>query len=166
MEKKKIESQKLVPCLWFNKNAAEAVKFYTSVFKNSAIGKSAHYGKNAPLPEGTVLTVPFELEGQNFLALNGGPDFQFSEAISFVVNCDTQQEIDDFWSKLLAGGGEEQQCGWLKDRFGLSWQVVPAALSEWLQGDAEGANRVMNVLMKMVKLDVNKLKQAYESVTA
>lgn len=162
MEKKKIESQKIAPCLWFNDNGEEAANFYVSVFKNSKIKKISRYGKKAPLPEGTALTVAFELEGQSFLALNGGPVFKFTEAISFVVNCETQDEIDEFWKKLSAGG-QEQQCGWLKDKYGLSWQVVPAKLGELLQDkDPEKSGRVMQALMKMHKLDLAVLEKAYK----
>lgn len=158
---KKITTQKITPCLWFNDNAEEASKFYTSVFKNSGILKTTLYGKNMPLPEGTVLTVKFQLDGQEYLALNGGPLFTFSEAISFMVSCDTQEEIDDFWSKL-SEGGTEQQCGWLKDKFGLSWQIVPSELVKWMDSsDSERSNRVMQAIMPMVKLDLEKLRHAY-----
>lgn len=161
MEKKKIESQKIAPCLWFNDNGEEAAKFYTSIFNNSKIGNVSRYGKNAPMPEGTALTVAFELEGQSFLALNGGPIFKFTEAVSFVVNCETQKEIDEYWKKLSAGG-QEQQCGWLKDKFGLSWQIVPVQLSAMLASkDSEKTGRVMQVLMKMIKLDLEVLEKAY-----
>jgi predicted 3-demethylubiquinone-9 3-methyltransferase (glyoxalase superfamily) len=161
MEKKKIETQKIAPCLWFNDNGEEAANFYVSIFQNSKIGKVSRYGKNAPLPEGTALTVAFELEGQSFLALNGGPVFKFTEAVSFVVNCETQKEIDEFWKKLSAGG-QEQQCGWLKDKYGLSWQIVPTKLGQLLDGkDPEKAGRVMQALMKMVKLDLDVLEKAY-----
>lgn len=154
--------QKLTPCLWFDSNAEEAVDFYISVFKESKKGKVALYGKGAPMPEGTVLTVQFEIEGQEFLALNGGPYFTFSEAISFVVNCTTQKEIDYYW-ETLSKGGSEAQCGWLKDKFGLSWQVVPAMLGDWLSDQkAEKASRVMEALMPMKKLDLATLQQAYE----
>ncbi len=162
MEKRKIESQKIAPCLWFDNNGEEAAKFYTSVFQNSSIKSISRYGKNMPLPEGTALTVSFQLEGQSFLALNGGPMFKFSEAISFVVNCETQKEIDEFWKKL-SEGGQEQQCGWLKDKFGLSWQVVPVQLGEMLQSkDSEKAGRVAQALMKMIKLDLAVLEKAYD----
>ena len=156
----KINSSKFTTCLWFNDNAEEAVKFYLSVFKNSKVLITTRYGKKAPMPEGSVLTIKFQMEGQDFLALNGGPTFTFSEAISFIVNCETQQEIDEFWAKL-SDGGTVQQCGWLKDQFGVSWQIVPAELNELLQGsDTERSNRVMQALMQMVKLDIEKLKIA------
>jgi predicted 3-demethylubiquinone-9 3-methyltransferase (glyoxalase superfamily) len=156
--------QKITPFLWFNDNAEEAVKFYTSVFKNSNIGKIARYDqageKASGRPAGSVMTVEFQLEGQEFVALNGGPMFKFTEAISFVVNCETQEEVDYYWEKLSAGG-KEVQCGWLKDKFGLSWQIVPTVLGELLSDkDAAKAQRVMQAMLKMVKLDIKKLKQA------
>jgi len=161
METKRINPSKITPCLWFNNNAEEAVKYYLSVFKNSKAMATTRYGKNAPMPEGSVLTIKFQLEGQDFLALNGGPTFTFSEAISFIVNCETQKEIDEFWNKLSAGG-TTQQCGWLKDKFGVSWQIVPVILNEMLQdNNTERSNRVMQALMQMVKLDIEKLKMAY-----
>jgi predicted 3-demethylubiquinone-9 3-methyltransferase (glyoxalase superfamily) len=156
--------QKITPFLWFNDNAEEAVKFYTSIFKNSKIGKIARYDeageKASGRPRGSVMTVEFQLEGQEFVALNGGPHFKFTEAISFVVNCETQEEVDYYWEKLSAGG-EEVQCGWLKDKYGLSWQIVPTVLGELLSDkDAAKSQRVMQAMLKMVKLDVKKLKQA------
>jgi predicted 3-demethylubiquinone-9 3-methyltransferase (glyoxalase superfamily) len=156
--------QKITPFLWFNDNAEEAVKFYTSVFKNSKIGKIARYDeageKASGRPAGSVMTVEFQLEGQEFVTLNGGPMFKFTEAISFVVNCETQEEVDYYWEKLSAGG-KEVQCGWLKDKFGLSWQIVPTVLGELLSDkDAAKAQRVMQAMLKMVKLDIKKLKQA------
>ena len=156
--------QKITPFLWFNDNAEEAVKFYTSIFKNSKIGKIARYGeegeKIAGRPKGSVMTVEFQLEGQQFIALNGGPIFKFTEAISFVVNCETQEEVDYYWEKL-SQGGKEVQCGWLKDKYGLSWQIVPTVLGELLSDkDAAKAQRVMQAMLKMVKLDIEKLKQA------
>lgn len=161
MENKKIITKKITPCLWFNENAEEAVAFYASIFKNSKIGKATHYGKNAPLPEGTVLTISFQLDGEDFLALNGGPVFTFSEAISFIVNCENQPEIDMFWEKL-SEGGQIQQCGWLKDKFGVSWQIVPVALGEMMQNDdTEKSNRVLQAIMQMVKIDIEKLETAY-----
>jgi predicted 3-demethylubiquinone-9 3-methyltransferase (glyoxalase superfamily) len=156
--------QKISPFLWFNDKAEEAAKFYTSIFKNSKIGKIARYGEEgervAGRPKGSVMTVEFQIEGQEFMALNGGPHFKFTEAISFVVNCKTQAEVDKFWKKLSAGG-KEVQCGWLKDKYGLSWQIVPTVLSELLSDkDTAKAHRVMQAMLKMVKLDIKKLKQA------
>ena len=157
--------QKITPFLWFNNQAEEAVKFYTSIFRNSRIGKIARYGEEGERvsggPKGSVMTVEFQLEGQEFVALNGGPHFKFTEAISFVVNCKTQAEVDKFWKKLSAGG-KEVQCGWLKDKFGLSWQIVPTVMGELLSDkDALKSQRVMQAMLKMVKLDIKKLKQAY-----
>jgi len=155
-------TQKINPCLWFNVNAEEAVNFYISVFKNSKIDILTRYGENAPLPEGTVLTIAFQLDGQHFLALNGGPEFTFSEAISFIINCDNQEELDYFWSKL-SEGGREVQCGWLKDQFGLSWQIVPTRLAELMKsGDTEKSGRVMQALMQMVKIDIAGLQAAFD----
>jgi predicted 3-demethylubiquinone-9 3-methyltransferase (glyoxalase superfamily) len=155
-------TQKINPCLWFDVNAEEAVNFYISIFKNSKIDILTRYGKNAPLPEGTVLTIAFQLHGQHFLALNGGPAFTFSEAISFIVNCDSQEELDYFWSKL-SEGGREVQCGWLKDRFGLSWQIVPTRLAQLMKsGDTEKSGRVMQALMQMVKIDIAGLQAAFD----
>jgi predicted 3-demethylubiquinone-9 3-methyltransferase (glyoxalase superfamily) len=156
--------QKITPFLWFNDQAEEAARFYTSVFKNSRIGKIARYGEEgeriAGRPKGSAMTVEFELGGQEFLALNGGPQFKFTEAISFVVSCETQAEVDKFWKKLSAGG-KEVQCGWLKDKYGLSWQIVPTILSELLSDkDAAKSQRVMQAMLKMVKLDIKKLKAA------
>jgi predicted 3-demethylubiquinone-9 3-methyltransferase (glyoxalase superfamily) len=154
-------SQKITPFLWFDNNAEEAVNFYTSIFKDSRISQTTRYGDAGPGPKGQVMTMAFELNGQEFVALNGGPQFKFTEAISFVVKCEDQEEIDYFWNKLLEGG-QAQQCGWLKDKFGLSWQIVPAQLSEFLKGgDAERTGRVMQAIMQMVKLDIAKLKEAY-----
>jgi predicted 3-demethylubiquinone-9 3-methyltransferase (glyoxalase superfamily) len=155
--------QKIHPALWFNNNAEEAVKFYTSIFKNSKILATTHYGKNQPMPEGAVLTIDFQIEGQELQALNAGPEFKFTEAISLVVNCDTQAEIDKYWDALTAGGGEESVCGWLKDKYGLSWQIVPSALAGWMQSaDPARSQRVMDALLKMVKLDIKTLQAAYE----
>jgi predicted 3-demethylubiquinone-9 3-methyltransferase (glyoxalase superfamily) len=156
--------QKITPFLWFNDNAEEAVKFYTSSFKNSRIGKIARYdeagAKASGRPAGSVMTVEFQLEGQEFVALKGGPHFKFNEAVSFVVNCETQAEVDRYWSRLSAGG-KEVQCGWLKDKYGVSWQVVPTILGKLLSDkDAAKAQRVMQAMLKMVKLDIKKLKQA------
>ena len=152
---------RITPFLWFDDNAEEAVKFYTSIFKNSKMGKVARYDENAAnasgRPKGSVMTAAFELDGQPFVALNGGPIFKFTEAVSFIVSCETQQEIDYFWEKLSAGG-QEVQCGWLKDKFGLSWQIVPTILPELVQK----SNRVMKALLQMKKLDIQKLKDAAE----
>ena len=158
--------QKITPFLWFNDNAEEAVKFYTSIFKNSKIGKIARYGEEgervAGRPKGSVMTVEFQLEGQAFMALNGGPVFKFTEAISFVVNCKTQAEVDKYWKKLSTGG-KDVQCGWLKDKYGLAWQIVPTVLVGMLSDkDAAKSQRVMQAMLKMVKLDIKKLKQAYD----
>jgi predicted 3-demethylubiquinone-9 3-methyltransferase (glyoxalase superfamily) len=158
--------QKITPFLWFNDQAEEAAKFYVSIFKNSRIKGTARYdgeaAQAAGRPKGSVMTVQLDLDGQEFVALNGGPVFKFTEAISFVVNCETQQEIDHFWEKLSAGG-QEVECGWLKDKFGVSWQVVPTALGEMLQDkDPEKPKRVMAAVMKMKKLDIAALRNAYE----
>jgi predicted 3-demethylubiquinone-9 3-methyltransferase (glyoxalase superfamily) len=151
--------QKITPFLWFDSNAEEAVRFYTSIFKNSTIGDVTHYGEGMPLPAGTVLTVAFKLEGQEFVALNGGPQFKFTEAVSFAVNCETQEEIDYFWEKL-SEGGEKSRCGWLKDKFGLSWQVVPRVLPKLIAKDAPTSQKVMNAIMQMDKLDIQRLQEA------
>jgi len=157
--------QKITPFLWFNDNAEEAVKFYQSIFKKSKIGKTARYDeaseKVAGRPAGSVMTIEFEIEGQEFVALNGGPQFQFNEAVSFVVNCKTQAEVDYYWKKLTAGGGKEVQCGWLRDKFGVSWQIVPTELGRLMSTkDAEKSQRVMAAMLQMVKLDIRKLKAA------
>ncbi len=147
----------------FDNQAEEAMQYYTSIFKNSRINSVSRYGEGGPGPKGSVMTASFSLNGQEFVALNGGPYFKFTEAISFVVNCETQDEIDDLWEKLTAGG-QESRCGWLKDKFGLSWQIVPPVLIKLLQDpDREKANRVMQAMMKMNKIDIPTLKQAYES---
>ncbi len=153
-------SQKIVTFLWFNNNAEEAVNFYTSVFKNSKIGSTRHYGDAGPGPKGSVMIMTFELEGQQFIALNGGPHYQFTPAISLMVNCETQDEIDELWNKLTEGG-KEVQCGWLTDKFGLSWQIVPANIGRFYSGGAESASRVMKAMMPMKKLDMNVLQAAY-----
>jgi predicted 3-demethylubiquinone-9 3-methyltransferase (glyoxalase superfamily) len=152
---------KIGTCLWFDRNAEEAAEFYVSLFADSRIVSMTRYGKAGPGPEGSVLTVAFELAGREFMALNGGPHFRFNEAISIFVQCDTQAEIDRLWDRLLEGG-EAQQCGWLKDRFGLSWQIVPSALDRMLR-DPERSDRVMQALLQMVKLDIAQLEQAYRS---
>ena len=158
--------QKITPCLWFDNQAEEAAKFYVSIFKNSKVGSVAHYGdegaKVSGMPKGTVMTVTFQLDGQEFMALNGGPMFKFTEATSFIVNCKTQQEVDEFWEKL-SKGGEEGPCGWVKDKYGLSWQIVPTVLGEMMQDkDPEKSERVMKVMLQMKKLDIKSLEQAYE----
>jgi predicted 3-demethylubiquinone-9 3-methyltransferase (glyoxalase superfamily) len=159
---------KIGACLWFDDEAEQAAKFYTSVFKNSAIGRTSRYGKAGQevhrRPPGSVMTVEFELDGQQFVALNGGPVFKFNEAVSFMVTCDDQAEIDHYWNKLSEGGDPKaQQCGWLKDKFGLSWQIVPKALAEMMSGpDPKKSERAMAVLMNMKKLDVAELKKAYD----
>jgi predicted 3-demethylubiquinone-9 3-methyltransferase (glyoxalase superfamily) len=153
--------QKITPFLWFNDNAEEAVKFYASIFEDSKILATTHYGEGGPGPVGSVMTVKFRLLGQEFVALNGGPIFKFTEAISFVVNCETQKEIDYYWKKLSAGG-KEVQCGWLKDKYGLSWQIVPSELGDWVADkDPKRGARVMQAIMGMVKLDLKKLRRAY-----
>ena len=152
--------QQITPFLWFDNQAEEAVKFYTSIFKGSKIMHVARYPKGAPGPAGSVMTVEFELNGQKFIALNGGPVFKFNESVSFVVNCKTQAEVDHYWKKLSTGG-KKAQCGWLKDKYGLSWQIVPTALHELMSTrDAAKSQRVMQAMLKMVKLDIKKLKQA------
>jgi len=154
--------QKITPFLWFDNQAEEAMNFYVSIFKNSKTLSCTRYGDAGPGPKGTVLVASFELDGQEFMALNGGPRFKFTEAVSFVVNCETQAEIDEMWGKL-SEGGEESQCGWLKDKFGLSWQVVPPILSKLMQDkDPQKSNRVMEALLKMKKIDIATLQRAYD----
>lgn len=156
--------QKITPFLWFDNQAEEAVNFYTSLFKDSKIGNVSRYGDAGPGPKGTVMVATFTLNGQEFTALNGGPQFKFTEAISLVINCETQDEVDHFWEKL-SEGGKKSQCGWLKDKFGLSWQVVPTILDQLMQNpDPAKANRVMEAMLKMDKLDIAGLKQAAEGV--
>lgn len=153
--------QKITPFLWFDTQAEEAANFYVSVFENSKILSLLRCGEAGPGPKGSVLTVEFELEGQKFTALNGGPNFDFTEAVSLVVNCTTQEEVDYFWEKLLEGGGKESQCGWLKDKYGFSWQITPTILIELLQDkDPQKASRVMQAMMKMIKIDIETIKQA------
>ena len=152
--------EKIIPFLWYNDQAEEAAKFYTSVFKNSKLGMLTRYSSDGPGPAGQVMTAVFELNGQEFIALNGGPQFKFTEAVSFVVNCETQEEIDYYWDRL-SEGGEKSRCGWLKDKFGLSWQVVPAMMGKlFSDSDAEGSKRVMRAMMQMDKLDIAALKKA------
>lgn len=154
--------QKSRPCLWFDDNAEEAVNFYTSVFKNSKVLDTVRFGEAGPGTPGSVLTMTFELEGQEFMALNGGPAFKFSEAISLSVDCKSQEEVDELWAKLTAGAGEESECGWLKDKFGLSWQIVPTVLGEMLNDkDPEKSKRVMEAMLKMKKIDIEGLRKAY-----
>jgi predicted 3-demethylubiquinone-9 3-methyltransferase (glyoxalase superfamily) len=149
------------PCLWFDTEGEEAATFYTSVFPNSRIVDVARYGSAGPRPEGTVMLVTFELDGQRFLALNGGPEFTFSEAISFEVDCESQEEVDHYWSTLTESGGEEGPCGWLKDRYGVSWQIVPRRLTELLSDpDEEKSQRVMKAMLAMKKIDVAELERA------
>ena len=155
--------QKITPFLWFDGKAEEAMNFYFSIFKNSKIVSVTRYGEAGPGPKGTVMTAKFELNGQEFVALNGGPQFTFTEAISFVVNCETQQEVDELWEKLSAGG-QKSRCGWLKDKYGLSWQVVPTALVEMLQDkDAKKSNRVMQAMLQMDKIQIETLRRAYHA---
>lgn len=158
--------KKISPCLWFDDNAEEAVNFYAAIFKNSKVKSVTRYGEAGAgasgRPEGTVMTVEFEIEGQGFTALNGGPVFQFSPAISFMVDCKTQAEVDDLWERL-SEGGEKVACGWLKDKYGVSWQIIPAALMEMLQDkDPERRERVMKAMLQMKKLDIEGLRKAYE----
>ena len=153
--------QKITPFLWFDDKAEEAVNFYTFVFKNSKIGSVSRYGEGGPRPKGTVMSATFQLEGQEFMALNGGPLFSFTPAISLFVNCETQQEVDELWEKL-SKGGKKERCGWLKDKYGLSWQIIPSVLGELLQDkDPVKSKNVMEAMLKMDKIDIAILKQAY-----
>ena len=153
--------QKISPFLWFDGNAEEAADFYVSLFKGSKILNIARYGEAGPGPAGAVMVVNFQIEGQDFIALNGGPLFKFTEAISFVINCQTQEEVDHYWNKLTAGGGQESQCGWLKDKYGLSWQVTPTILGELLADkDQKKAQRVMQAMLQMKKIDIAALQRA------
>lgn len=154
--------KKITPFLWFDNKAEEAMNYYVSIFKNSKVLGVTRYGDEGPGPKGTVMTAAFELNGQEFTALNGGPQFTFTPAVSFVVHCETQQEVDELWEKL-SEGGEKNVCGWLKDKYGLSWQVVPTVLIEMLQDkDAEKSRRVMKAMLQMAKLDIKTLRQAYD----
>ena len=154
--------QKITPFLWFDGKAEEAMNFYVSIFKNSKVGRVTRYGDAGPGPKGSVMSASFELEGQEFFALNGGPQFQFTPAISFFVNCETQQEVDELWEKLSAGG-EKNRCGWLRDKYGLSWQIIPTALGEMLgDKDPTKANRVMKAMLQMDKIDIKALKRAHD----
>jgi predicted 3-demethylubiquinone-9 3-methyltransferase (glyoxalase superfamily) len=159
--------QKITPFLWFDNNAEEAAAFYTSVFRDSSIGSESKYdeasSKVSGQPKGSVMVVDFEIAGQKFIALNGGPHFNFTEAVSFVVDCKDQREVDYYWSCLTSDGGQESQCGWLKDKFGLSWQIVPSVLNDLVGGkDKAGAKRAMDAMLKMKKLDIQKLQDAYD----
>jgi predicted 3-demethylubiquinone-9 3-methyltransferase (glyoxalase superfamily) len=169
MNKTRTNVQKITPFLWFEGQAEDAVKLYTSIFKGSKIGRILRYGEETAKvsesgqPVGSVLTIEFEIEGQKFVALNGGPQFKFNESISLVINCETQEEVDYFWKKLTADGGEESACGWLKDKFGVSWQVTPIVLIDLLhEKDAAKAERVMHAVLQMKKIEIAKLKAAYE----
>ncbi len=154
--------KKITPFLWFNDNAEEAVNFYLSVFKNSKIKSVTHYGEGTYIPAGMVMTIEFELDGEEFVAMNGGPMYHFTEAISFVIDCETQEEVDYFWSRL-SEGGQEQACGWLKDKYGLSWQVTPRILMEMLSSpDKVRAQRATEAMLKMIKIDIALLKKAWE----
>ena len=159
--------QKIIPNLWFDTEAEEAADFYTSVFPDSRIVDITHYTEGAPRPAGTVMTVTWELNGQQFVGINGGPNFKFDEAVSFSVSCEDQNEVDYYWERLLEGGGEESQCGWLKDRYGLSWQVVPKGMGElFADSDRERATRAMEAMLKMRKLDIDELRRAADGVAA
>ena len=154
--------QKITPFLWFDTQAEEAMNFYISIFKNSKVIGVSRWGEAGPVPKGTVMSATFELDGQKFMALNAGPQFKFTEAISFFVNCETQEEVDEFWEKL-SEGGEKSRCGWLKDKFGLSWQIIPSDLGEMLNDkEPQKSKRVMEAMMQMGKIDIKILKQAYD----
>ena len=158
------QKKKVTPFLWFDDQAEEAVNFYASIFKDSHIGKITRYGKNAPRPEGMVMTISFELGGQEFTALNGGPQYKFNEAVSFQISCDSQDEVDHYWEKL-SEGGEEGPCGWLTDKYGMAWQVTPVALTELLSdSDPAKVERVMEAAMQMKKIEIEPLQQAYDGV--
>jgi len=155
--------QKIVPFLWFDNRAEEAAKFYVSIFKNAKLGEVSRYTEGAPMPAGTAMTASFELDGMEFIALNGGPEFTFTEAISMYVRCESQEEVDYYWNTLTEGG-EESQCGWLKDKFGLSWQIVPNALTEMLSDpDPQKASRVMQSMLQMRKIEIAELRRAYDA---
>lgn len=156
---------KITPFLWYDTEAEEAAKFYCSIFKNSKIHRVARYPEGSPAPAGNVMTVEFELDGQRFIALNAGPHFTFNEAVSFVIDCDTQAEVDHYWSQLTSDGGQESMCGWLKDKYGLSWQVTPKALTKLMSDpDKEKAKRVMQAMMRMRKIDIAELEEAAVAV--
>jgi predicted 3-demethylubiquinone-9 3-methyltransferase (glyoxalase superfamily) len=158
-----MEIQKITPCLWFDDQAEEAAEFYVSLFGDSKVTDVGRYGEAGPRPAGMAMTVMFQLAGQQFMGLNGGPEFKFDEAISFHVGCDSQEEVDELWAKLTADGGEEGQCAWLKDKFGVSWQIVPTVLGEMLgDRDPEKSQRVMKAMLQMKKIDIAGLKRAYD----
>jgi predicted 3-demethylubiquinone-9 3-methyltransferase (glyoxalase superfamily) len=162
MNKEQTHMHKITPFLWFDNNAEEAMNFYVSIFKNSKVGTVTRYGDAGPGPKGSVMSATFQLDGQDFFALNGGPHYKFTPAISFFVNCETQQEVDELWEKLSAGGRKDR-CGWLQDKYGLSWQIIPTALTTLLRDkDPAKANRVMKAMLQMDKIDIDRLKQAYE----
>jgi predicted 3-demethylubiquinone-9 3-methyltransferase (glyoxalase superfamily) len=155
--------QKITPFLWFDNNAEEAMNFYVSIFKNSGVGNVSRFGEGGPVPKGTFMVGTFSLDGREFMVLNGGPLYKLTPAFSLMVNCETQEEIDFYWEKLTADGGKPVQCGWLEDKFGVSWQIVPTILGELMgKGDAEKTNRMMQALWGMMKLDIEGLKRAYE----
>ncbi|MEK1888515.1 MAG: VOC family protein [Phyllobacterium sp.] len=156
-------NQKITPCLWFDGNAEDAIEFYLSIFKDSKVLQITHWGKSVPEKEGSVLVVKFQLAGEEYVALNGGPQFKFNEAISLIVDCGSQEEVDYYWNKLTADGGEPGPCGWLKDKFGLSWQITPSVLMEMIQDeDVEKSTRVMNAMMEMGKIEIAPLQRAYD----
>jgi predicted 3-demethylubiquinone-9 3-methyltransferase (glyoxalase superfamily) len=160
---KEEQMSKITPFLWFDQQAEEAANLYASIFQNTKIGQIARYGEGAPLPKGTAMTVEFELDGQRFTALNGGPYYKFNEAVSFVVDCTTQEEVDHYWAKLTADGGEEGQCGWLKDKFGVSWQVIPRTLKELLGSrDPKKAQAAMHAMLQMKKIEIAALRRAHD----
>jgi len=154
--------QKLTPCLWFNGRVEEALDFYTTVFKNTKVKEVSHYGENMPMPAGSVMTATFEIEGQKFMILNGGPHFTPTEAISFVINCNDQAEIDYYWDNLTSNGGQESMCGWLKDPYGISWQVVPNEMGNLMRNSGANSGKVMQALMQMKKIDIAILRNAAE----
>jgi predicted 3-demethylubiquinone-9 3-methyltransferase (glyoxalase superfamily) len=155
--------QKITPCLWFNGRVQEALDLYTSVFKNATVKDISYYGENMPMPPGSVMTATFDIEGQEFMILNGGPHFTPNEATSFVINCKDQEEIDYYWNSLTANGGMESMCGWLKDPFGVSWQIVPVEIAQLMKSeDTAASGRAMEALMHMRKIDLNKLREAYK----
>jgi len=159
--------QEITSFLWFDDEAEEAVNFYVSIIPHSKVLRTSHYGEGGPKPKGSVLVVEFELDGQRFMALNGGPEFKFNESVSFLVECETQEELDGYWEELVSNGGTPVQCGWLRDKYGLAWQVVPTALGEMLKDkDAGRANRVMQAMLKMVKIDIRTLKEAFDDTPA